>query len=480
MAKNKIIIEKTSQTSQYEIKLTEMKLLTSSLFNNNIDITPLTKSKFFNSSHKYRLFSYAKSNPKICWYINKYLNSKFIFGEKLSPSNWITTFKLLFKIYNLSKNTINYSKYKKNEFIEFAKLIKEYHEIIQTSIGDGDIISLYELYKKGIIHDDHINEIKSLLNIDKSKPKKTKIKQSKKNEDGIQIIFSNIEYVKQNRHKCTKCKLHNNSTIPLETNTNYAQNVDIALVGSFPYGTDDAQHKKLFLSDNLSYIKQELFKIISKHNLKYIITNAVTCYNHLVNPTKKQMTDIYESCSEMSSRLINDTFPATLKIILGQPANNLFNIRLNDDNKGKLINNIISQNLPKMKLTNKYKTEMQTMFQNIDNFFIKNQANKQSNVQQAKIEIDDNKVITRFTPNLTLFDIKQIKNQIVYILINEKGQKRYLIEEMQFPIYIKNGKYGDCDYIENQFDYVTYCNNFQRQDLNKLLHKKLESWKHPL
>lgn len=482
MSNDKLIIDNSTKKNQYEIKLDEMKLLTTCLFNNNIDTSELIKSKNFDSSHRYRLFSYAKSNLKLCWYINKYLNTKFIFGEKISPNEWLNTFRQLFQFYNISKNTINYSKYKKNEFVEFAKLIKDYFELIQDNKSDGDIVSLYELYKKGIIHDDYINEIKLLLNIGGIKQKKIKgnNQQTAKIDNGLQTVFANIEHIKQQRPKCIKCKLHNNNIIPLETNATYAQNIDIALIGSFSYGIDDAQHKKLFLSDNLPYIKQEIFKIISKHNLKYIITNSVVCYNHLIDPTKKQMTDIYESCSEMSSRLINDTFPATLKVILGQPANSLFNIRLTDENKGKIINNIISYDLPKTKLTDKYKTELQAIIQNIDNFFIYNPINNQSNTLPAKIEIDNNKIIKRFTPNLTLFDIKQVKNQIIYILINENGQKRYLIEDIQFPIYIKNGKYSNCDYIENQFDYVTYCNNFQRQDLNKLLYNRLEKWKHPL
>ena len=486
-------INNYKQPNQYELKIAEIKILTSLLFNSNLDDSQITNSKLFNSTHRYRLFSYIKSNPKLCWYVNKYLNHKFIFSEKISSKEWIKTFQYLVNSYNMSKYTINYSRYNKNEFIEFSKTINKYYNVVgDITKSFGDISSLYLLYLKGIINDDNINEIKKYIDningkgytknkhIVSIKPKSNLITKPIGNSQ-LDKIYNNINHTKTNRPLCKSCKLNKNDCIPFESNIKCNQSVDLMIIGPFPFGSDNLEKKELFSSDNMLYLKDEFIKIINKYSLSYIITNNILCYNHLTNIKNNELKLISDNCADMSLN-INNTFNSTIKIIIGKQANSLFNIKLSKNNIGKLFNNAISCDAPKTKLSKIYKQTISNIVSNIDLYFKNNRKYSilDDESENSTINIDNMKIVTRITPNLTLFDIQRIRNQIIYIFINDIGEKRYLLKDINFPVHIKNGIYKDCDYIENQFDHVVYLNDFQKRNLTGILRRKMEKWKYPL
>jgi len=81
--------------------------------------------------------------------------------------------------------------------------------------------------------------------------------------------------------------------------------------------------------------------------------------------------------------------------------------------------------------------------------------------------------VEKNNPNLTLFDIKVVKNNILYIFCDENNKKQYFTEEVKFPVYIKYGNYRSCNYIESDMDELVFLNSNEKGQLNGQYMKRL-------
>ena len=86
-------------------------------------------------------------------------------------------------------------------------------------------------------------------------------------------------------------------------------------------------------------------------------------------------------------------------------------------------------------------------------------------------------MVNKLTKDLTLFNIQIIDNDVIYILIDENGEKKYYTEPIKFPIYIKNNSYGGCKHVDSEFNEYCILNNSEKIELGNMLFKKLNSWK---
>ena len=125
-------------------------------------------------NYKYKFYVNLLNNPKIIFYLNEYMNDLFWFN-KFSLMDWAKTFRLIMQHHGVTQtNQLFFSRYKKDEKVEFITLISEYvNDFGLDPLNNVEISHLYHLYNEDIIDEQDLEEIKFLL--DKpSKLKKTK------------------------------------------------------------------------------------------------------------------------------------------------------------------------------------------------------------------------------------------------------------------------------------------------------------------
>jgi len=442
------------------------------------------------NSLKRRSISHLLFYPKIIHYINEYLNNWFDI-ENCSLKDFLYTISLICKQYKIDTTSkLYYSKTRIEETDEFMSLIQKYYnEIGLDPPSIGELYAFLNLYKAGIITETLINDITNIItaNIEKPPvqqqfrqfiPTTTDVKEeetlsfenlSPKVKEYIGIIKN---YIKS---KCKHCPMYNKGSVILDTNLQEPGPVDILLIGLNP-GSDELKKDLPFIGKSGQLLRKYLNPLIQKYHLSYIITNSILCSsaNAQEIPNISQVT---KNCKPLVDE-IRRMFPSKLTIVLGNEAKTSLGIKgaitkLNGEyfegyfiilHPSAILYN--PNNLPKF----------EKAFQNLDILISKNEVinmNKKemvTKIENIKENIPKDRIVTRFSQDLSLFDIKLIDEQVIYILKDPKGNKKYLFEQFSMPVFVKSGQYKECHIIEKNVDAFCKINNEERIRLSKMLY----------
>lgn len=448
-------------------KIDTLSILTKWLIGKNVSIEPVLNDSNSNS-YKYRLFNYILKHPKLVFYINNYLNGLYTF-DKYSLENWLDTFRIIFKRYNINSfNHVYFSKYKPAKRITVKDSFASHIEIHTNSIAsNNELNELYRLYDFKIISDDTVSELKN-INSGKNTDKNLPLIINPPLEDVKSIVIAptilkfntTINNYISHRILCKNCPLFNNQKFPIISNLNDSQNeiLDVIIIGEYPTDED-------FLSNGkLRYIKV----ILDKYKLKYLATNLVLC-----KPTGSEIPNGAKTISNCKgvTEHIYSTFNSKFKILIGTKVKNEFNIKgaiskLN----GELVNEFFILADPSKPLFKTGLIKLNEYLEKYVNSKINSVNISRESVNKGKIDFNSE------LKTHTLFDIKVVNENLLYIFIeNETGNKKYITEEISFPVYIKSGTYQQCEYIIENCDLVTYLSNQQRQNLLQMMRKDLNS-----
>lgn len=442
-----------------------------------------------------RILSYNLHYPHLIYYYNKYLNNLFDFNK--------LDLKILLKsiAYIMDLNNINQQKnflfIKANDLKdEMQNEIKNVIQIYLKSVYDidcneSDLRFYYKLYRLGQISDDDLLRIDKLINNDKPVLKKlgevsidiplTNIRKEKQ-ENVNTIINSNtnitnnvtnfieeIKSKKQSRNECQNCELKEAPIVVLDTNMTDFGNIDICFVGFNPSNSES-----------------EIRKLINKFdkNINWLITNIILCQP----PNKTSIKDINQTisnCTDLLSEIVFDKFNCNLFIAIGEDSKNLFGIEESiSECSGKLYEiqdiKVIPLIHPNSILkNNKYKSIFESSIKNIEKLFIneKLQVQKEQKVQKEEKPIISNKIeYVEDSNNLLFIDaVRMSNNKLMYIYTDKNGQKKYKVDNFQYPISIKSGNWDNCPIITDKIDDVCMVNDYQKLQISKKAREILRS-----
>lgn len=492
--------------SQKDNKLRQYKILSKFIVSGGNDrlLTELLKMNehdLFN--FKFRSISQLLMYPKIISYINKYMNHKFTFME-IQSKDWFTTIMMICKLYGITNtNQLYYGKFQQIERDLFINLIKEYNTLLGNTItiNNSELNALFTLYKFGVIKEEYINKIKDAIDgkDSKSKPNqktttenqfnlhselvKTTISnpdeviQSKTVSDlslEIQAFINTVNNYIKNRNVCRNCELNAKESIIIDTNMKSPGPVDIMFVGFNPSRIDLKNGIPLSSGPESMIFHKLLQPLIDKHKLTYVITNFVLCTNPGIDIQLKNKRKVISNCSQIFTE-INSHFTPKFKVVLGADAATIVGAKGGIAKvNGTMVNDIFIMLDPTTAIVNQQKAKI--FYENwlkLEELIIAFKQNELKIVKTETINIDESRIITKLTNDLTLFDIKQFGDKIVYIMVDVHGTKKYLINSIQYPVYIKNGTYPECISFTNKVDGVVYCTDEQRKFLNSQLYRDI-------
>ncbi len=465
-------------------KLEQLKLLNKTLLNNKLDHTIFTNDTQFQKYYIYKIISLLESNLKVCWYLNEYMNELYDY-YKMDNEDLFTTFQRIISMSEMNSGNFYYSKYQQNSIEEIIGIFRNYLKEININFNEQDLIALYNLYKRQIITNENIIDIKLKLNmiseddietiqIPKSIPN---IKTSTSSANDCKLIMNSEEINKlneniinyiNNRTICQKCSLFNNKKIILDTNLQSPGPVDIIFIGL----NADKEDNRPFIGKTNQHVRNFINTMLNNvSNFKYMITNSILCLPNNETELKNSNT-ILSNCDSVVKEIIKLFTPYKLLIIFGDKVSKHFKIQdpIKKASGNVYFNNIMPiihpsaiekspSNLPI--LESGFKSAIKFLIQNQD-ILIKHE---QKEVKNEKMVISD---------TMTLFDVKHINNKIIYIFFDSETQeKKYIIDDIKFPVYIKKGQYRECDYITNKVDAFIEINEEQRSKLMYTLRSNL-------
>jgi hypothetical protein len=78
---------------------------------------------------------------------------------------------------------------------------------------------------------------------------------------------------------------------------------------------------------------------------------------------------------------------------------------------------------------------------------------------------------------LTFFDVREIDNKILTIYIDQKGQKKYKVEDYNLHFYLKNSTWRGCNQITDQVDAMVVISGREKHQAIKLVRDRLNNIK---
>jgi uracil-DNA glycosylase/predicted CopG family antitoxin len=474
----------------------KLKYLTKWLFNpERYNIEPLIEnSSEFNSGLRYRLYGNILTIPKIVWYVNKHLNHIDTFYST-SPDDLLKTFSDIIRIYGLkNSSSLHFAKFQTFKRDSFSDIIQKYCEETNSTLNKQDIINLYRLFEIGIIKNDEIEGIEDII---EGKEKATKgssflkpaeeIKLNQTKSAEIINFTNNLLNFKSKRNPCIQCPLFYRQTSVIDTNISSFTDipVDIAIVANETASEQDIQTQSPLSGEDGIYFRSLFYPLVQKYNLKYIITNASLCF-----PTNKKESEptvtkkIMANCRGMIDE-IHSSFKPKLIVLFGTSILRNYGIKdkITDINGEIVDKKYFCMTSPLEALRSKTHMDrfLKAMFllehnisksvqnKNLEAVESKNNFNPdQNNVQNLSV------TSSRIEKGDTLFNIETFNDQLVYVFIDSNNKKKYIIEQIQYPIFIKNGKYQECDYIEDDMNYKVILSHKQKQNLSYRLNQNIK------
>ena len=462
-------------------------------------LNKLTENKTEAEKFKNRAILQIQAYPHLIHKINKYLNDYNV-AQQFTPRQWIEFLAQLLKMQNINNsNGFYFQKFHLNDYVEFSKKIKNYYKQIDADDPSSqEIQALYVLYNNELITDDDLDD---LIIQNDEKPKSTKttkvVNQTLLNfnmTSGKDFISSKTrtfdtlpDFVKtytqnclafiKSRKTCYQCELNKNRKIILDSNIeNESESVDVLFVGYHP--TDaDCQAMLPMSSQNFTLFRDMLDTMLIKYpHIKFACMNILSCCaNEEVNLSKPELA--ITKCKEIAT-VIRENLKPKIIMTFGDKAMKWFGIKGSvTKNNGTLINNVIPTVAPEsLQYNAKNKTLFETawveLFSTIDSATVKQKAEIGGD---CEYNIPQSAIVTKITPDLTILDIKELDNQLVFIFKDKDGRKKYYFENIKYQVFIKYGDYRTCRFVCDEMDEVVYLNSYQLSQLNKKIYADMQA-----
>ncbi|MBK7107442.1 MAG: hypothetical protein IPH62_19420 [Ignavibacteriae bacterium] len=429
-----------------DVKLNNLKYFTDLLFVKKGPIPEkLEKNEEF-SNFKFRIINLLVNYPKLLWYINKNFNNFY----QHSNIDWVESFKLLMELYGIkSKSELTYTKFKVSDRKVFKNILTETH----SNLCQNDLNELYRLYAASIIsandlqklknsYSDRANNLKkNFINEVVEKPQvEVKCYKHTFNESAFALL--------KTKRKCKNCKFNASEKLFIDGNTNNLDDVNILFINDVSSSSDISQGNIFFGND----FKEQFTKL----KINYLIVNVLPCDIKSVDDNKLFKL-VSEDCRDLTSMLINN-IKCNNKILIGQRVKNWFGYKTK-------LSNIKVEDYFLLTSPKENEEAFKTGFSIIIKDVLKS---------ITKINNYENN-ITKEDSTLTLFDIKIINDKILYIFCDKDGKKQYSVDKIQYPVYIKTGKYDDCEYITGDMDYEIKISNVEKRKISLIMYEKINS-----
>jgi len=394
------------------------------------------------NNHIYRLINQLGNYPNVIRFIDKYMNNldcKWDFKQVVFTLQRIT---YLCRITNT--NQLKFSRFKQIERDNLFKVFKAYFAATNQVVTPSDLTSLYTLFEVDKIGQHHIEYMKVMSSDKTVKSKKENVKidvvTPKKKDDEADIVkFKTgiLQYLKT-RTACGSCPLKQDGFLLITTNLSTPGPVDVLFV------SDGAS-----VDETLSQIHgfeagDTLRQVCESRGLTYAFINLTMCKISNAKTTA-QVKKSFTACESVVAELKGILKP-TIEVVVGNHARTYYGIKGGTCNKlnGNVYENKIVT-LDYDKLVDKHLIKFLSAFDIMLNTttFKKREQEVKSNIG----EVENNRSVSAITPDLTLFDIKEIGNQVLYIFTNNENEKVYFTEESKIPVYIKYGSMKECEYI---------------------------------
>ena len=486
-----------AKKSTRDLSIKRLKLLTKYIITRNEKILDrlLQYDEHYQSLIN-RAFSYFIPFPKVINYLNTYLNHTFDHPQRKDFKKWLITFSEIARLYGInSTNDLYYSRFKISDRESFYKLITEYYNTFNLNVSSAETTALFLLYNNQIITEQHINEMKNMISgkdsITESQKKLESIitpqpfsntRKETKEEVSLEIkqfTDSAKAYIK-NRPVCKGCSMYSRGSVILDTNVNVRQPVDISFIGLNP-GYNEFKEQKLFVGESGQLLHKFIDPLVVKYNLSYIITNAILCWSKNSSEITN-ITSVVKNCKQLTDE-IHKTFPSKIKVFLGADSMKAAGIKGGITKmNGQMYdnNNFIifhpSAILRDPRKLSKFETAFLNLEEHVKNInTYKSSSSTTTYTDNVKFSIPKDAIITQFDKSLTLFDVQVIGENVVYIMADPNGNKKYLLEPVQFPVHLKYGNYTDCEYISDKVDNVVYLTAQERKLLNQKMYYDLRN-----
>jgi len=441
--------------------------LSSLLFDINEDlvnafISKQTKNELNN--HVYRMMNQLSIYVPFIKYADKYLNNLM---DKHDFKNMAYTLNALVKMMPFrGTNDLKYGRYKPQERDKIYSTLQKYYALVGDDLNSGELRCLCLLQQSGIITEQHLEDMRVVLS-DKSvrttTPKKNKVSATvntaPKVQDNTEIIkfkTSMLNFIK-NRVACGPCPLNRNGFLLISTNAKDLGPVDISFIGDG--GSEDEIVSQSHGFESVSY----LIELCNKYKLTYAFFNLTMCNIGRANTAAKAKQAI-NACSSIHNEL-EKAFPSILKVLVGDNVRTNYGIKggrcakLNGKSYG---NKIVTVDYDKLdgKALSTFLIALEGMITQTK-FTRDAQTSIESNPDESNYS---EKLVRTITPDMLLFDVKNIGDKVLYIFTNKNNEKVYYIEEFQSKMYLKSGDMGSCDFIEDVdgHDYVIMSSKEQK------------------
>jgi hypothetical protein len=462
-------------------KFAKLKYLSAWLFKPSLSMEFLIEDKSeFNSSLKYRLFSYFLNNPKACWYLNTHLNGLYDFTSTYySPKDWLIAFAEIVKVLKVKQLWV--TKFQSLKRDQFTKLMDTYfRQLGELELNNSEINNLYLLFEHDIITQENIEQLQLTVSDKPTSKNTTSIKSTdtqvsvkkevEKTSPEVVNFCNSVSGIIQNRQQCKYCPGYRKGNLLLESQK--LSGIDVLVLGLYPEPNDIRSQE--FLSDH-SVFKSNLNELFKKYNLTYAYSNRIFC--EVNNTDATNVKKMYENCNGQST-FVHDAIQPKMRIILGAQYAKLLGVKSFNKQIGSQILGGEAFLLPdpsELDLSKDKDFELiSSCFENLEDV-IKNKCRtwrgNDTTFDMANIE---NQLVTKTNNKYTLFDIQVINGEVIYTVLNENNEKQYIRNKVSYPVYIKKGKFNECDFIEDSMDFVAHLSIFEKQSLSQKLNENLK------
>jgi len=447
---------------------------------------------------KYRTISQLAMYPKLISYINTYMNSLFDFNA-ISPAEWFYSIMIICKLYGLnSTNHLNYSKYQQSDRDDFIKTITDYYvETGSNKPNKSELNAFYILYKHGLIKEDILISMKEVVSGKSKTADNSTLQQNQFSiqtemmelatstgpkivrntfdslSSDIRVFLNNVNAYIGSRNVCKQCEVNCRTAVSIDTNAQSIQPVDLMFSGFMPNTQDTFNRLPFSGGDSSKLFHRFLQPLVTKYNLKYVLTNLIFCSldktKQLQNPRKT-----VKDCAQLLDEITRQ-FNPKLKVIVGAEAAKAIGLKGGISKlNGKLSDNIFVVMDPETVIVNNSKLKAyEEGWIQLEQHIATHKTTLTTTIEIDDFNIPEHQIIKTLTNDLTLFDVKPIKDKVIIIMLDKHGVKKYLIQPIQVPIYIKSGSYKECINFSSDMNGIIFCSEQERQLLNSKLYREI-------
>lgn len=454
---------------------------------------------------RFLLFMY--NSPHTIYFVNKYLNHLYNFN-RFDTCDLINSMTYLLDVNRITKKSIPDKLFylKNTELADKNKqkikdLFNEYFDkLFDKTYNENELNFLYDLVNLNVITFDNINQIDKHINSGKTTfmledvalPNSPKVNNFildvyREFPPGIKEFCDGAKQYILSRPECKGCELYGKPTVILDTNMQDSGEVDVMFFGLNP-GTEEVEIGKPFVGKAGKILRERMSLIPA--NIKWVITNVILCHTRNENEIKNP-EDVKNRCRELVDG-IRQTFPAKIIVPLGAKASDWFNLKGGMAHlSGKVFtsNNqtiipVIHPSAANYNADNldKFKKDFGTVLnmlkpQDTTTPVVNTITVQPPKYKEEPIIISSDKFINEVTPDLSFFDVREINDKILLIYIDQKGQKKYKLQDYNLHFYLKNANWKECNQITEQVDALVTISGREKSQALKIVREKLNQIK---